>query len=57
MAFTVEHGEVAHGQPERTRRQTAVPALVHQGSISDLCLGEGVDGHGLTVSGGAIRRV
>ncbi len=57
MALAVEHGEVAHGQPERARRQTAVPALVHQRSISDLCLGEGVDGHGLTVAGGTIRRV
>ena len=57
MALAVEHGQVPHGQPEGARRQTAIPALVHKRSISDLRLGEGVDGHGLTVAGGAFRRV
>ena len=57
VALAVEHGQVAYGQPEGPSRQAAVPALIHEGAISGLRLGEGVDGHGLTVAGGAIRRV
>src|SRR5579859_2008438 len=50
VALAVEHGEIAHGQPERARLQAAVPALIHERPISDLRLGEGVHSHGLTVS-------
>ena len=44
-AFTVEDGEVAHGEPERSRLKTPGPPLLDQGPIADLRIGKGIHSH------------
>ena len=50
MPLAVKDGEVAHRKPECARLEAAGATLRDQGLVSGLCIGEGIDGHGVTVS-------
>jgi hypothetical protein len=49
-AFTVEDGEVAHGEPERSRLKTSGPPLLDQGPIADLCIGKRIHSHAESIA-------
>lgn len=50
MTLAVEDREVAHRKPVRAGLERSGAPLRHEGLVADLCFGEGVDGHGKTVS-------
>src|SRR6266581_5695085 len=45
MSLAVEHGEIPHREPERSRLQTARAPVRDERSISRLGLGEWIDRH------------
>jgi hypothetical protein len=61
-AFAVEDREVAHRDPERSRRQAAIAPLVDEQLVSRFGIGKRIDGHPQSMPphlarlGGGIRR-
>ena len=49
-AFTVEDGEVAHGDPERPRLETSGPPLLDQGAVADLRIGKRINSHAESIA-------
>jgi hypothetical protein len=48
--FAVEHGEVSDRKPEGARRQAAFAPLIDKMPVTDLSLGERIDGHAESIA-------
>ena len=55
MAFAVEDGQVAHGEPEGSRLQSAGFSISDERFVANLCFGERVDRHPDSIAGSVKR--
>lgn len=55
MALAVEHGQIAHGEPERSGLQSAGFSIGDEGLVAHLCFGERVDRHPDSIAGSVKR--
>ena len=55
MAFAVEDGQVAHGEPEGSRLQSAGFSIGDERFVANLCFGERVDRHPDSIAGSVKR--